>query len=257
MAIRRFPVSPLDFLDISSGRSSKLSVIHKFGMNPDIDLGGGFEAIWNGGGPYTGFDATAAEVVEVFSSAAADASAGTGARTAKVFGLDGNYVQQSETVTLNGVTPVNTVNSYLRLDTIQVITAGSGGSNAGTITVRQSITTANVFAVMPIGNNRTMIAAFTVPAGNRAYLTNWFTAWSSKKQGFSTVQFKSRPFNQVFEVREEAALVSDGTSYLLREYFIPKSDFDEKTDIVIQADSSAPDVAISAGFDLILEKIPS
>jgi len=78
--------------------------------------------------------------VAVLSSSVLDTSAGTGARTINVMGLDANYVLQSEIVTLNGVTPVNTVNTFIRVHSASIQTAGSGGVNAGTITVRQTTT---------------------------------------------------------------------------------------------------------------------
>lgn len=60
------------YFEVRKGNVSGHSAIHKYGMNPDIDTGG-FEAIWNGGGLYTGFNAAAADTVEYLSSVAADA----------------------------------------------------------------------------------------------------------------------------------------------------------------------------------------
>ena len=61
------------YTEVSNGHVPGYRIVHMYGKNPDIDIASGFEVIWNGGGPYTGFDATAAEVIEVFSSSAADA----------------------------------------------------------------------------------------------------------------------------------------------------------------------------------------
>lgn len=234
--------------------------VHKFGLNPDIDIASGFEAIWGGGGDYTGFDATAAEVVEVFSSSVADTSAGTGARTIRVYGLDANLVEISEDVILNGVTAVDTVKSYLRLNRVLVLTAGSGGENAGTITVRQSVTTANIFAVMQIGKNQTSIAAYTVPADKTAFLLTWFAALAKKQASFSDVRLLMRGVGSVFQVKEEFNIASTGSSYVQRAFDIPKGDDDNGdeigintgTDIKITADTSADNSAIAAGFCLLL-----
>lgn len=78
--------------------------------------------------------------------------------------LDGNYNQQVPVYfILNGATAVTVAGTYMRCSRAQVILAGSSGSNEGVLTIRQATTTANVFAVMPSGQNQTAIMAFTVP----------------------------------------------------------------------------------------------
>jgi hypothetical protein len=237
-------------LEVAKGDIPGVSLLHKFGRNPDIDTAAGFEAIWNGGGAYTGHDATAAETVEVFSSDANDASAGTGARTVEVFGLDSNFAEQNETVTLNGVTAVDTASTYIRLDRAIVRTAGSGAVNAGAITARQNVTTANVFMVLPIGYNQTMISAWTVPADKTAYLLAWGASLAGKTQANCNIRLKVRPENEVFQVKEEFSISATGSSAWTRDYDIPKLILTEKTDIYIEADTDSNDSGVSGYFDL-------
>lgn len=54
------------YLQVSKGGVSGSKVIHKFGRNPDISTTQ-FDAIWNGDGAYTGFNATQAELVTITS----------------------------------------------------------------------------------------------------------------------------------------------------------------------------------------------
>lgn len=61
------------YLEVVKGNVPGHSIVHKYGMNPNVPNAATFENIWNGGGVYTGFDATAAETLEVFSSDATDA----------------------------------------------------------------------------------------------------------------------------------------------------------------------------------------
>lgn len=58
--------------EVALGSLEGYSAIHKYGVNPDIDIASGFEAIWNGGGDYTGQDPIVAETLETFSSSAND-----------------------------------------------------------------------------------------------------------------------------------------------------------------------------------------
>lgn len=80
-------------------------------------------------------------------------------------GLDASYEKITpEFIILNGTTQVTTTNSYLRMTSARVVAAGSSGLNEGAITIAQSVTTANVMAVMPT-TGRTKIACNTVPDG--------------------------------------------------------------------------------------------
>ncbi len=239
-------------LEIARGNVSNMSLVHKFGHNPDIDTASNFEDIWGGGGYYTGFDATAAETVEIFSSDAADDVAGTGALSIQMYGLDANWEEQDETLVLTGATAVDSANTYIRCNRAIVRTAGSGGENAGEITIRQKTTTANVFAKVPAGYNQTMISCYTVPAGKCAYMTGWFCALSGRTNADSVVKLLARPTGEVFQVKEKVSLQGNGTTVSQRSYDIPKGCFIAKTDIKIHADTDVNNTGLSAGFDLIL-----
>lgn len=71
------------------------------------------------------------------SSSASDASAGVGARTVKITYYDEDLLGPfNETVTLNGVTPVNTVASNICfIECLCVMTVGSNGGNVGTVSL--------------------------------------------------------------------------------------------------------------------------
>lgn len=124
--------------------------------------------------PYT--EPASAAQRSVGSSSANDTSAGTGARSVVVKYFDGaGDGPFEETVTLNGTTPVNTVATDIRfIESIRVETVGSGGANAGTITLYGStggaggtIGTIAVGTVLAgVGDNTTLWAHHYVP-------TNW------------------------------------------------------------------------------------
>ena len=79
---------------------------------------------------------TAGATMTISSADANDTSAGTGARTVKVDFLDSTYAEFSETLTLNGQTAVSTSSSdCFRVNTMTVLTAGTGKVNAGKVYV--------------------------------------------------------------------------------------------------------------------------
>jgi len=120
---------------------------------------------------------SAAAKVDITSSSTADTNtAGTGARTIRLVGLDANYRLQWEDIALNGQTIVVSVLSYLRLFAAEVLTVGSGGSNAGDIHIVKTGTGGSYTAGVPgtltsalckmlIGVNSAMSGIFTAPAG--------------------------------------------------------------------------------------------
>lgn len=107
------------------------------------------------------------------SSSASDASAGTGARTVLITYYDSTLTNlKTETVTLNGVTPVNTVGTDLCfIEKLTVITTGSGGGNIGTITLFAA-TAGGGGAVgsIAIGDNQTNWCHHYVRSNRTAYV---------------------------------------------------------------------------------------
>ena len=240
-------------LEARAGRIPGVSLVDVFGRNPDIDSGSGFEDIWNGGGEYTGLNAIAAETVSVVSSSADDNAAGIGAITMRLDGLDASYNEISEEITLTGLTPVITLQSFIRCSFSVVLTAGSNREPVGNITATQSITTANVFFIMPLGSNRTMVASYTVPAGKTAYIDNTFATLAKKGTASSEIKGRVRALGGVFQTAEWFAINSTGSSYVYRDFENLSRAIPEKSDVVFSADSSTNDVGIAAGFSVVIE----
>lgn len=82
---------------------------------------------------------------------------------------DGNMVHQGALYTiLNGTTEVSIAGSYLRSTIGEIVHSGTGGGNAGVVTLRQEATPANVFFSVPVGRSNTAVMAFSVDAGKVA-----------------------------------------------------------------------------------------
>lgn len=159
-------------LQVAEGAVGYHSVVHVFGFNPDVDSAAE-EAVWPVGGliPYL----ASPVAMTVSSSSADDTSAGTGARTVLVRGINAGGEEVTETVTLNGQTAVNTANTYSFIQQVIVMTAGSGKANAGVIYVGTGTVTAGVPAVaynaISIGDNNSLTGAWTCPTGYTGYIT--------------------------------------------------------------------------------------
>ena len=237
-------------LGVASGDlSPSYKQVFKFGQNASV--GNSVETIWLEGGLYA--YPPSATTMTVSSSDANDTSAGTGARTIQISGLDGDYNEISETIILNGQTPVTTSNSYLRVNRALVLTAGSGGVNAGIIYVGTGTVTSGVPAnkyttINGDGTNQTLQAFWTVPAGYTAYIyqTNISTGTSSATPAVLKTLLVVRPFGGVFNTKE-VITISNGNH--LQDYSFPIK-IEEKSDIEFRAESSSPSVSFNVSASL-------
>ena len=237
-------------LQVARGQVAWHYDVHKFGFNPDID--DSLETVWAQGGLYSYL--AAATQLSVSSSSTDDTSAGTGARTVTLFGLNASYSEISETVTLNGQTAVTTTNSYLRIFRMVVNSAGSGGENAGVIYAGTGTVTsgvpANKYATIAIGDNQTLMAIWTVPANHTAYLLQTdVTVATTQNNKYCTASLVARPYGEVFQVKDRFVKAESQTTLT---YSLPL-EFEEKTDIEYRAigDSAGADIAISAAFEIV------
>ena len=109
----------------------------------------------------------------VSSSSAADTAAGTGARQVKITYFDGSMNGPfTETVTLSGVAAVDTVAVNIRfIEKVEVVSVGSGGVNAGTITLFGAAAGGGgTVGTIAIGDNTTLWCHHYVANGKTCYL---------------------------------------------------------------------------------------
>lgn len=192
-SISRFGLTEPFELQVARGQIAGHSVIHVFGHNPDVDAAE--VTIW----PTTGLLGHPASptLMTVSSSSASDTSAGTGARSVFILGINGTGGYVSETVVLNGQTAVTTIHEYDAIERVTVVSVGSGGVNAGTIYVGTGTVTSGVPAVtysaMGIGDNVALVGHWTCPTGYVAYLTyGSVTCGTSNTNQYITARLKQR-----------------------------------------------------------------
>lgn len=234
------------YLSVARGLIPGVIGINKFGRNPDVDIG--TEDIWSQGGTWVA--PTVARVHNLASTSANDAAAGTGARTLTVNGLNGSYVDTTETVTLNGVANVATVNSYVIIHRMIVQTAGSVGSNVGTITAT-AVTDATISIAMVIGKNQTQLAIYQVPAGYTAYMSKYKSSFDGGANSSVFTELFAKAFGGVFALKGTLILNIDGTSAGVREFTTPLV-FAEKTIIKLTATADTNNSNVTGAFDMIL-----
>ena len=224
------------------------SSVFKFGFNADVSTTE--EVVWFQGGAYS--HPSSASTMTLSSSNANDTSAGTGARTVEVFGLDTNYDEISETVSLSGQTGVSTTNSYLRANRIIVRSAGSGATNAGVIYMGTGTVTAgvpaNIFSTVGAGLGQTLQSFWTVPNNKTAYVNSISASSFGNQNAFLTVSFYVRPQGEVFQIKERF-VVTRGSFISKMEYPIA---YPPKADMEIRAVADSGTLDAAATFEVML-----
>lgn len=242
-------------LSIAEGNATGKEFIHKFGKAPDFDITDGDVTVWDGANDasidamqYT-YSATA-DIDSLVSSNNGDT------QDIEIIGLDTNYNEITQTVTLTGQT-----RAVLGTTLIRVFRLTNRGITdiAGIVScyVNSAITLGvvddktKVRAIINDGNNQTLMATYTVPSGKKAYMRDWFASLTSKKTSFAEIKLVARPFGEVFQVKHVSDINSDGTSYIQHKYEEPEV-FLAKTDIELRASTSVDANGVSGGFDIVL-----
>lgn len=238
---------PFD-LQVARGQIQGHSSIFISGFNATV--GTTYETVWSESSVYA-YPASAT-VIKISSDSVNDTAAGTGARTATIFGLDGNYNQISETVSLNGQTAVNTTNSYLRVFHLMVNTAGSGGQAAGTIYAGTGAVTtgkpATVYGVYTADGGATA-CIYTIPAGYTGYIFDFLTsAGCTTANAYSNIGLYARPVGGVFDNVIQGRCGNGGAFTIPLNY---PTVFDEKTDIEVRA-SATSSSNVTANFSIVI-----
>jgi hypothetical protein len=228
-------------IQIHEGMHYGQKPLYKFGFNPSIATDE--ETIWDQGGVYSYL--SSASVLKVSSSNNSDTS------VVNIEGLDANYNQISETVTLSGQTAVNTSNSFIRVYRGKVTDdEPSGDIYIGTGAVTTGIP-ANIYAKITAGENQTLMALWSVPAGYTAYVfMSQISSGTSQSNKFLTSRLKVRPFGEVFQTKIVQTLHNQTTE---TDFGIPIK-VEEKSDIEVTAKTSSGTDAVSATFSVIYKK---
>ena len=133
-----------------------------------------------------------ARTLSVVSSDAADkgtATAGTGARTVTIIGVNASRASQTETVTLNGTNAVTTSGTWLGVNRMVVTTAGTSTTNVGDITAT-SATDGLVQGFIAAGDGITSQLIYHVPTGFTAYVRKIIVGVNKLGTGTPEVQIK-------------------------------------------------------------------
>lgn len=199
---------------------------------------------------------SAAQPLAVVSSSASDASGGSGAKQIRILGLDGNWDWIEEDVALNGASVVYTLNEFLRVNDVFVISAGSGGVAAGNISVLTTEETPSDFEVGYIQSGKSMSAtsAYSIPRNHRYHIKEYHLGYNTKNVGEAKLyyQYTHNPSGVVQTGKEFYATEAQNGTHTHRVLTKPLVG---PADLVIKAEKlSGTSVSVATLVDGILVK---
>jgi hypothetical protein len=227
-------------IKISRGMVKDASFIHKFGAVPAMSQSAN-GTIWDKNDtiyPWSAWDT--ASNVNVDAASASDVG-----KSVTVVGLDANYNQMSETITLVGQNNNYSSNTFSRIFRAFV---SDGEANAGTITIQKTSTDV---AIITTTFSQTLMAIYTVPAGYTGYIYKGTCSAQAGADG--TAGMFIRYFGQTsFRIGHSFEVSGAGGQYTYDFSFpIP---IPEKSDIDVRITTRTNNGRYTAAFDLLLVK---
>lgn len=223
-------------LQVARGQIPGHYRLHKFGFNAlvnEIE-----ETIWDVGALYA-YPSTAVKMTATSTDGANDEDL-----QVTIEGLDADYNQISETVTLNGSGTKETNSFFLRV--FRAFIEGSQDPS-GIINITNTGTT---YARITLGENQTLMCVWTVPAGYTAYLLQKdITCLTEANNKFGTVSLVTKELGGVFRTQDKFS-VQNGHTEVSYSSPLPVP---EKTDIEVRAVGSSSNSAlhVSAALDIV------
>ena len=217
------PDTPYGLL-VAQGKVSGVTSLNIYGTQSAV--GATFIPVWERDTAYT--YPTSAIQMTLYSSSASDTAV-----SVRIDGLDANYAPITEVLVLtNGTTGVTTVNSYFRINSMNVLMS-STNNPVGTLYLSNAAKTVT-YAQIAIGTGRTQMTIYTVPAGYTFYLerVGAYTSAGPNK----TTYYRATTISPTGIVSQ--VLTTPYTSSYVVDRIVPRA-YTEKTDIQYQASSDA------------------
>lgn len=177
-------IPKVDKLNCLKGNVAKHEVWIALGERDSIGTTTSGEDIWLGTATSIPTPSASGEQMTVVSSNNADNGATTtGVLTLRIHYLDASGDQQTEDITLNGTTPVNTVaTDIIFVNDMYTLTVGSNGVAEGDITIYKLGASSTIYNMIAQGGNKSLVPNRMVPSGYKFYLMVWNASESKDKE---------------------------------------------------------------------------
>jgi hypothetical protein len=223
-------------MQIAQGLIAGHTVEQVTGYNPSTSAG---DAVWSGGTAYPWSSFTTAQTLYLKSSTnnATDRS-----MSILIDGLDVNYANQTEVITLNASdsrTAVVSTKQFLRIHNIQ---CNGADTNVGDIITTVTSGSGTVVSKISAGRGSARAGVYTIPAGYTGYLFKG----DASSTAATVVNFMARYFGKAFMVLHVA--IVDNSTYIY-DFPFPML-LPEKTDMYCTLEAGSGKTAVN--YEILL-----
>ena len=223
-------------MQIAQGLIAGHTVEQVTGYNPSTSAG---DAVWSGGTAYPWSSFATAQTLYLKSSTnnATDRS-----MSILIDGLDSNYANQTEVITLNATdsrTAVATTKQFLRIHNIY---CNGADTNVGDIITTVTSGTGTIVSKISAGRGSARAGTYTVPAGYTGYLFKG----DASSTAATVVNFMGRYFGKAFMVLHVA--IVDNSTYIY-DFPFPMV-LPEKTDMYCTIEAGSGKTAVN--YEILL-----
>lgn len=238
---------------VAQGLISGYSTIDKFGYNPVVATDSDPEDIWEGGGIYP--FSTTADIISLSSSDDSDT------QDIIIYGLtlDGAMVTQTKTLAGNTRVVLDTplwrvyrMENEGSTDLAGIVYCYSGTESAVGVPSGASVEKARI----DNGNNQTLMAVYTIPAGKVGFLYRGevgmaFTGVLGAGTVYMRGVYQSRRPGGVFKIKKQLSCVATGSSNYADRRSFPDT-IPAMTDIKLTAYEVSDSMGVWGAFDILL-----
>ena len=206
------------------------------GYNPATSAG---DAVWSAATPYPWSSLVTAQTLYLKSSTnnATDRS-----MPILIDGLDANYANQTEVITLDASDSRTVITSTKQFLRIHYIMCDGANTNAGDITAHVTSGTGTIVSKLSAGRGRAQAGVYTVPAGYTGYLFKG----DASSTAATVVNFMGRYFGKAFMVLHVA--IVDNSTYIY-DFPFPMV-LPEKTDMYTAIEAGSGKTAVN--YEILL-----
>jgi hypothetical protein len=169
--------------------------------------------VWGGVADVIPHPVVAGEQMTVVSTSAEDGVAGTGVLTIRIEYIDGNGEAQVEDITMNGLTPVNTVATDIAFVNHMFTTSrGSNGVALGNIDIYKLGDASTIYNRILAGGNKDLTIAIRVPANTTYFINEWHCAVTGNKP--TAVRLRSTDWSGVLYDGDDPVFIFKDTAFI-------------------------------------------